>query len=126
MFYLIFSIQFLDLLLVIDDVAVNRAIKMGVCNIFHGCVHNMLYEKSEEILRGLYKSASFVVQAICFKQTGNYISHQKDLFEIVSSDERAIVAIFLDLKNGGMIDFNQMSETIFNNSSRLPFIGFVS
>lgn len=102
-----------ELLLLIDDVAVNRAIKMGVCNIFHGCVHNMLYEKSEEILRGLYKSASFVVQAICFKQTGNYISHQKDLLEIVSSDERAIVDIFLDLKNGGMIDFNQMSETIF-------------
>lgn len=33
----------------VDDTAVERAIKMGVCNIYHGCVHNMLYEKSEEV-----------------------------------------------------------------------------
>ena len=102
-----------ELLLLLDNVAVNRAIKIGACNIFHGCVHNMLYEKSEEILRGLYKSASFVVQAICFKQTGNYISQQKDLLEIVSTDERVIVETFLGLKNGGMIDFHEMSETLF-------------
>ncbi len=102
-----------ELLLLIDDVAVNRAIKTGVCNIFHGCVHNMLYEKSEEILRGLYKSAYFVIQAICFKQTGKYISRQKDLLEIVSPDERAIVDTFLDLKKGGMVDFNEMSDALF-------------
>ena len=102
-----------ELLLLLDDTAVNRAIKIGACNIFHGCVHNMLYEKSEEILRGLYKSASFVVQAICFKQTGNYISHQKDLLQIVSADDRAIVDTFLGLKNGGVIDFDKMSETLF-------------
>ena len=62
-----------------DNAAVWRAIKTGACNIYHGCVHNMLYEKSEEILRGLYKAASFVVQAICFAQTGNYIRNQKEL-----------------------------------------------
>lgn len=98
---------------VIDESSVNRAIKIGACNIFHGCVHNMLHEKSEDILRGLYKSASFVVQAIAFKQTGNYISHQKDLLQAVSSDERAVVETFLDLKNGGTADFDLMSETLF-------------
>ena len=97
----------------IDDRAVNRAIKIGVCNIFHGCVHNMLHEKSEDILRGLYKSASFVVQAIAFKQTGNYIRHQKDLLEVVSSDERVIVETFLQIKNGEPLDFHLMSETLF-------------
>ena len=98
---------------VIDESSVNRAIKIGACNIFHGCVHNMLNEKSEDILRGLYKSASFVVQAIAFKQTGNYISHQKDLLQAVSSDERAVVETFLDLKNGGTADFDLISETLF-------------
>ena len=67
-----------EVLTLVDESALNRAIKIGACNIYHGCVHNMLYEKSEDILRGLYKSASFVVQAIAFKQTGNYISHQKE------------------------------------------------
>ena len=102
-----------EVLAVVDKSAVNRAIKLGACNIFHGCVHNMLYEKDEDILRGLYKSASFVVQAIAFKQTGNYISHQKDLLQVVSSDERSIVETFLNLKIGGTVDFNSMSETLF-------------
>ncbi len=102
-----------ELLLVIDETAVNRAIKIGACNIFHGCVHNMLYEKSEDILCGLYKSASFVVQAIAFKQTGKYISRQKELLEIISPDEKTIVNTFIDLKNGGRIDFNEMSENLF-------------
>ena len=102
-----------EVIAVVDESAVNRAIKIGVCNIFHGCVHNMLYEKSEDILRGLYKSASFVVQAIVFRQTGNYISHQKELLQMVSSDERDIVETFLNLKNGGTVDFTLMSETLF-------------
>ena len=101
-----------ELLPLIDEPAVNRAIKIGACNIFHSCVHNMLYEKSEEILRGLYKSASFVVQAIYFKQTGNYICHQKDLLEIVSPDEQVIVDTFLRLKTGGTLAFHEMSETL--------------
>ncbi|MBQ3049840.1 MAG: nucleotidyltransferase domain-containing protein [Oscillospiraceae bacterium] len=98
---------------VIDESTVNRAIKIGACNIFHGCVHNMLYEKSEHILRGLYKSASFVVQAIAFKQTGNYIRLQKELLQVVSPDERGIIETFLDLKNGGTADLELMSETLF-------------
>ena len=102
-----------EVMAVIDESSMNRAIKIGACNVYHGCVHNMLHEKSEDILRGLYKSASFVVQAIAFKQTGNYISHQKELLQVVSSDERVIVETFLTLKNGGTVDFNLMSETLF-------------
>ncbi len=103
-----------DLLPLIDETAVTRAIKIGVCNIYHGCVHNMLHEKSEKILKGLYKSASFVLQAIAFKQTGKYISHQKDLLEIVSPDEQVMIETFLKLKNGGAVDFDKMSETLLN------------
>ena len=102
-----------ELMAVIDESAVNRAIKIGACNIYHGCVHNMLHEKSEDILRGLYKSASFVAQAIAFKQTGNYIKRQEELLQVVSSDERAIVETFMNLKNGGAVEFNLVSETLF-------------
>ena len=45
-----------EVLAVIDESAVSRAIKIGVCNIYHGCVHNMLHEKSEDILQGDRKS----------------------------------------------------------------------
>ena len=107
-----------EVLSLVDESAVNRAIKIGACNIFHGCVHNMLHEKSEEILRGLYKSASFVVQAIAFRRTAKYIKHQSELRNIVSNDERVIVDTFLDLKNGGTVDFNLMSETLFDWSKK--------
>ena len=99
---------------VIDESAVNRAIKIGACNIFHGCVHNMLYEKSEDILRGLYKSASFVVQAIVFQQTGRYIKHQEELLTVARLNEQAIINTFLSLKKGGIVDFILMSDTLFD------------
>ena len=78
----------------------------------------MLYEKSGEILRALYKSAYFIVQAIAFKQTGKYIMHQKDLLQVVSYDERVIVETSISLKNGGIIDFNLMSEILFDWSKK--------
>ncbi len=102
-----------EVLSLVDRGAVNRAIKIGVCNIYHGCVHNMLHEKSEVILRGLYKSASFVIQAIVFKQTGNYIKQQKELQLLVSSNDKVIADTFVYLKNGGKVDFSKMSETLF-------------
>ena len=102
-----------EVMAVLDESAVNRAIKIGACNVFHGCVHNMLYEKSEDILRGLYKAASFVVQAITFKQTGRYISQQKELLQVISSDERAIIETFMNLKKGEAVDFDFMSEVLF-------------
>jgi hypothetical protein len=103
-----------EVLSVVDESAVNRAIKIGVCNIYHGCVHNMLHEKCEDILRGLYKSASFVVQAIAFKQTGSYFSQQNELLQNVASDEQVIVETFLNLKSGEKVDFNLMSETLLD------------
>ena len=108
-----------ELLPLIDDKAVDRSIKLGACNVFHGCVHNMLYDKSDEILRGLYKSASFVVQAICFKQTGNYARRREDLVKSIDAEDKEIINVFADLKNGGEVDFERMSNTLFEWSKKL-------
>ena len=102
-----------DLLPLIDNAAIDRAIKMGAGNIYHGCVHNMLHEKSEEILKGLYKAASFVVQAIVFKQTGNYIKHQSQLLQVASTEEQLITETFLKYKNEEAVDFNEASLILF-------------
>ena len=102
-----------EVLRVVDESAVQRAIKIGVCNIYHGCVHNMLCDKSEDILKGLYKSASFVVQAIVFLQTGNYVKRQEELLTVANPDEQAVINTFLNLKNGGAVDFIPMSKILF-------------
>lgn len=107
-----------ELLPKIDSVAVDRAIKIGACNIYHGCVHNMLYTKNEDILKGLYKAASFVVQAIVFKQTGNYIKHQNQLLQESLPEERIVMETFLKYKNGEAVDFNSASEILFEWSKK--------
>ena len=107
-----------ELLPLIDHIAIDRAIKIGACNIYHGCVHNMLHEKSEDILKGLYKSASFVVQAIIYKLTGNYIQHQSRLLQVASIEERRITETFLKYKNGENVDFNEASNLLFEWSQK--------
>ncbi len=102
-----------DLIPLLNDSAIARAIKIGACNIYHGCVHNMLHEKSEDVLRGLYKSASFLVQAIAYQQTGEYMKRQTDLLPILKEEEKEIASTFLHLKNGGAVDFQRMSNTLF-------------
>lgn len=107
-----------ELLPKIDNVAVDRAIKIGACNIYHGCVHNMLHTKNADILKGLYKAASFVVQAIVFKQTGEYIKHQNQLLQAALLEEKVVIETFLKYKNGETIDFNSASEILFEWSKK--------
>ena len=108
-----------SLLLCIDGAAVDRAIKIGACNIYHGCVHNMLHEKSEDTLRGLYKSASFVMQAVIFERNGKYVSSQKTLLDLAAANEREIIETFISLKNGGAVEFDKMSRALFEWSKEL-------
>ncbi len=102
-----------NLLPQIDENAVNKAIKSSVCNIYHACVHNLIYEKDEKILKELYKSASFVVQAIWYKQSGEYVKYQQDLLDKVNDEEKKIVSAFLQIKKGERINFELLSNTLF-------------
>ncbi|MBQ5844997.1 MAG: nucleotidyltransferase domain-containing protein [Alistipes sp.] len=101
------------LLPMIDDTDVSRAIKIGVCNIYHSCVHNMLHEKSEDILKELYKAATFVVQAIIFKQTKRYIKSKGELLTFADTSEQAILEFFLKYNNCECVDFNMASQRLF-------------
>lgn len=105
----------LDALLpLLDEDAIKRAIKTGACNIYHGCVHNMLHEKSEEILKGLYKSASFTVQARVFLQAGKYVRYLKELVLVSSHEDKEIIEMLMQIKNGATVDFNIASDLLFN------------
>ena len=102
-----------QLLCQIGPEAANRAVQTGVCGIYHACVHNMLYEKDEAMLRCLYKSASFVIQAVVYLQTGRYVRKREELMEAAGEEERRILRTFAHLKQGGAIEFGEMSETLF-------------
>ena len=97
----------------IDIKAVKRAIKIGACNIYHACVHNFVHEKSEDILRSLYKSAVFVIQAVWFYKTGKYIKSKTELQNAINPPS-AVLTTALNLKNGADVKFEEMSELLIN------------
>ena len=92
---------------------VDRALKIGACNIHHGCVHTMVHGKSLESLRALYKSAVFVVQAICYKQTGRYISSQHELLSAADPFDKPMIRNCMLLKSGETTDFGTLAEALF-------------
>ncbi len=97
----------------LDRDAVARAVKTGACNLYHSCVHNMLHEKSETLLKSLYKSSVFTVQAIYYLETGAYISSAAALAPLVSEPHRQIVEKAAALKSGEPLDFIQDSNALF-------------
>ena len=101
------------LLVLIDEKAINRAIKTGLCNLYHACVHNMLHDKSEAILMGLYKSSSFLIQAIAYRESGRYWRKQSDLLNVVLPEERKILENFYRIKSSKRTDFRRDSEELF-------------
>ena len=97
----------------IDKQIVKRAIRIGACNIYHACVHNFVHEKDNDILRSLYKSAVFVLQAVYFYETGKYIKSKTELQNAITPPS-AVLTTALNLKNGAEVKFEKMSELLIN------------
>lgn len=97
----------------IDRNAVKRAVKIGACNIYHACVHNYVHEKSDDILRSLYKSTVFVLQAIWFIETGRYVRSKTELHSAINPPS-AVLSTALNLKSGADVKFDDMSELLIN------------
>ena len=102
----------------IDKHAVMRAIKIGACNIYHACVHNFVHEKSEDILRSLYKSAAFVLRAVWFYETGKYIKSKAELQNAINPPS-AVLTNAQELKNGASVKVEEMSELLLNWATAL-------
>ncbi|TEB04860.1 Nucleotidyltransferase domain protein [Pelotomaculum schinkii] len=109
------SIDFLLPLIGKEDI--HRAIRTGACNIYHMCGHNMVHKKDAEILKTLYKSAAFTVQAVYYDQTRTYIKQKAELIPVLQPQEREILQTGITLKkqpNLVQAEFERLSELLFN------------
>lgn len=109
------SIDFLLPLIAKDDI--YRAIRIGACNIYHMCGHNMVHEKDANILKALYKSAAFTVQAIYFAHSGTYIKRKDELIPLLQPQEQKILQTHIAIKkepNKAQTEFVPFSELLFN------------
>lgn len=94
--------------------AVGRAIQIGAGNIYHGCVHNMLHEKSREVLKDLYKASAITAQAVYYQKTGEYVKRKSVLMERAEMPEREILKNDMCVRtNDAEWDFTELSETLF-------------
>ncbi|MGV8122319.1 MAG: nucleotidyltransferase domain-containing protein [Candidatus Xenobiia bacterium LiM19] len=111
-----FSGNLADLIPEIGKEAVLRAVRIGACNIYHMCGHNIVHEKSPENLKALYKSAVFVLQAAYYADTGTFIRTKGDLFPLLSEQEQQIVQADGDIRLCPQIrqaDFEAWSGLLF-------------
>ena len=97
----------------VDEHAVREAVHIGVGNIYHGCVHNMVHETSPAILRDLYKAARFVIQAIVYLETGRYVQGYAALMAAAAPTERAILVTGKALKEDDAVALGAASSQLF-------------
>ncbi|MBR2964845.1 MAG: nucleotidyltransferase domain-containing protein [Lentisphaeria bacterium] len=102
-----------DVLALVKPGDIDRAILTGACGVYHACVHNMLYEKDEGILRNLYKTATFSIRATTYRRTGIYCSRLDELLQHASAADKEIVQTCLAMKSGVPVDFSSASRQLF-------------
>ena len=102
-----------EVLVLVKPDDIDRAIRTGACGVYHACVHNMLYEKDEGILRGLYKTATFTIRAAIYLRTGEYCGSLDELLQYAAPADREIAQAYLAMKAGGPVDFADASKRLF-------------
>ena len=103
-----------EVLVIVKPGDIDRAILTGACGVYHACVHNMLYEKDEGILRSLYKTATFAIRAAVYLHTGRYCARLDELLHHANTPDRQIVQAHIAMKAGESVDFFHSSEMLFN------------
>jgi predicted nucleotidyltransferase len=114
------SLDFILPLISKEDI--DRAIRIGACNIHHLCTHNIVHEKSIPILKSICKSASFTIQAIHYSNTGKYLKRKSELINLISLKEQQILKIFTQLSESSDIssdEFYLFSSVLLEWSSYL-------
>lgn len=97
----------------LDKEAYHAAAWAGVCAVFHGCVHNMIYERSNKILRGLIKQATFAIRACQSVRTGVIPRTVPDMLKDASNQETPVLNMFTAVRNGEEMSFGHASGVLF-------------
>lgn len=99
---------------------VKQAVLIGGCNIYHACCHNIIHEKSLDILKALFKQAVFVLQAKYFYDAENYVSKKKELIDKLEAEDKHILELYFTIKSADKTEeFDNYSNELFVWSSRL-------
>ena len=97
----------------VDRDSIRRAAWRGACDIFHGCVHNMIYKNSSGVLGGLLKQAVFVIQQLIYLRTGSLILPLTEMLESADPLEQRIVLSAMQARDRECTPLEETSEALF-------------
>ena len=95
----------------------RRSVLTSACGIYHACCHNLLHEKSPDILCGLRKAAFFTMRARHYCETGAFIVKRSDLAALVSNEDAEILNFKADDENENKL--REISSKLLDWSGKL-------
>lgn len=96
----------------------GRAVHTGLCDLYHGCVHNYLHERDGALLAGLYKSAVFTLQANYWLKTGVYVKKHRELWQELTGEEWSVLERALAFRSGEAPDLEKDSALLLQWTGR--------
>lgn len=88
-----------DLLPEISRPDIIESVKIGVSEIYHACCHTYIHGEPAELaeaIRGFYKGAFFILQALHYLRSGIYAESKKELLHELAGLEQEILLICSD------------------------------
>lgn len=80
------------------DEAAAKLVLQNSCLIYHACCHNFLFDEEQAILKELYKTAVFTVQAKYYYVHHVYVSKHSELSNVVIGADKEILETAIKLK----------------------------
>lgn len=89
--------SFEGLVPVVEKSDIEGAVKGGACTIYHAACHSFLHSTDKKLsLSELYKGTFFIMQALYFLQSGEYVSYKNELVEKLEGLNKEILEICLN------------------------------
>ena len=87
-----------ELLPDIKDKDVADSVKISASGIYHLCGHTAVHDPSNvDIIKSMYKGTFFILQALHYLRSGDYIGTKQELSEKLHDDERSILDVSMRL-----------------------------
>lgn len=91
----------------VTNEAAAKLVLQNSCLIYHGCCHNFLFDEEQAILKELYKTALFTVQAKYYHVHHIYVSKHSELSNVVMGVDKKILETAVNLKMKDKLDIEQ-------------------
>ncbi len=83
----------------ITDADAHSAVLLEACNLYHLCSHNFIHRGNMKTLKGLYKSAFFILQAKHYLESGRYIRSHAELVKVLTGTDLDILQSSMYIRN---------------------------